>query len=87
MIVSRIKADKLKYRRRIMMKEKTVVCIGIFLILAVLTSCALFYSTNSYHALGQTDRHTAGSTLLPGSVSERLTGADVLTFHAADVIE
>lgn len=30
-----------------MMKEKTIVCIGIFLILAVLTSCAFYYGSNS----------------------------------------
>ena len=34
-----------------MMKEKTVVCVGILLILAVLTSCALFYSVNDYSAV------------------------------------
>ena len=34
-----------------MMKEKTIVCIGIFLILAVLTSCAFYYSSNSYPAV------------------------------------
>ena len=33
-----------------MAKEKKIVCIGIFLILAVLTSCALFYSVNAYDA-------------------------------------
>ena len=30
-----------------MLKEKTIVCIGIFLILAVLTSCAFYYGSNS----------------------------------------
>ena len=28
-----------------MIKEKTIVCIGIFLILAVLTSCAFYYGS------------------------------------------
>ena len=34
-----------------MMKEKTVVCIGIFLILAILTSCAFYYGSNSNAAI------------------------------------
>lgn len=33
-----------------MAKEKKIVCFGIFVILAVLTSCALFYSVNTYDA-------------------------------------
>ncbi|MDO4982502.1 MAG: hypothetical protein Q4E35_02975 [Eubacteriales bacterium] len=33
-----------------MAKEKKIVCFGIFMILAVLGSCALFYSVNTYGA-------------------------------------
>lgn len=33
------------------MKEKTLVCVGIVLILAVLCSCAAFYSVNDYSPL------------------------------------
>lgn len=33
------------------MKEKTLVCVGIVLILAVLCSCAAFYCVNDYSPL------------------------------------
>ena len=48
-----------------MMKEKTIVCIGIFLILAVLTSCAFYYSNNSYPA-ERNDMECSGSFISLG---------------------
>jgi len=49
-----------------MMKEKTIVCIGIFLILAVLTSCAFYYSTNSYSAV-RNDMEVSGRVITLGA--------------------
>ena len=45
-----------------MMKEKTVVCIGIFLILAVLTSCAFYYGSNS-NAVIKNDMEVSGRVI------------------------
>ncbi len=64
-----------------MMKEKTVVCVGILLILAVLTSCAFFYSVNDYNAGGMDEPGISYSSTVP--VSTRvLTG----TAHTADAV-
>lgn len=49
-----------------MMKEKTIVCIGIFLILAVLTSCAFYYSSNSYPAV-KNDMEVSGRVITLGA--------------------
>ena len=45
-----------------MMKEKTIVCIGIFLILAVLTSCAFYYGSNS-SAVMRSDMENTGRVI------------------------
>ncbi|MGI5976317.1 MAG: hypothetical protein ACOX68_01280 [Candidatus Limivicinus sp.] len=64
-----------------MMKEKTVVCIGIFLILAVLTSCALFYNINNSCSYDSADDMgiscpAAGTAVLNGHASGTESGGD-----------
>lgn len=45
-----------------MMKEKTCVCIGIFLILALMCSCAMFYGVNGAPVTGAELRESAVSS-------------------------
>ena len=66
------------YRRRsTMMKEKTVVCVGILLILAVLTSCALFYSVNDYSAVHDAPGAAySGVSVMPAGAEVSISGTE-----------
>lgn len=59
-----------------MMKEKTVVCVGILLILAVLTSCALFYSVNDYSAVHDAPGAAYSSVMPVGAAVSVNDGAE-----------
>lgn len=59
-----------------MMKEKTVVCVGILLILAVLTSCALFYSVNDYSAVHDAPGVAySGVSVMPAGTAASISGS------------
>ena len=51
-----------------MIKEKFVVCMGIFLILAILTSCAFYYGSNS--AAVRNDMEITGRVISFGAEEE-----------------
>lgn len=69
-----------------MLKEKTIVCIGIFLILAILTSCALFYSTNTYCASGRTEFNDRGFSPTLNSSLAQESSADVFTARVMNTV-
>ena len=63
-----------------MVKEKIIVCMGIFLILAVLTSCAFYYGSNS-SAVVRNDLETTGRVISFG-----VNGGTALTAQSENAV-
>ena len=67
-----------------MMKEKTVVCIGIFLILAFLTTCAFYYAGSESSAVN--NNMEISGKIISFEINGASAGTEAYGFPASETI-